>query len=336
MSASPPSPTGIPPNVHVEEIAAPQLFGGLGNWFQFGVLVVQIYVYSYNFPEDRTHIKLMVYGVFLLEILQTALDGANLYHWFASGFGNFEALTSPYAVPFDVAMIESLVSLTVQFFFIYRIMVLSKKRSWWYCVFILLCSIVSSIAAFSVGVYSRIHEKFPTGGILKVTMLTYVIGTTISDLLITSAMVFYLVKRRTREEYASSHVVVSIVKLLVETNIATTTVSFTTLLMVLLYPNKNWFFCSASMIGKVYSNTLLVSLNNRIAIRERTVFLSGETGLRSPAGFPHNTCRSGVTIRISLSLTDTREAPDTLMIHALGGLDVDEGIITEISRHNLG
>jgi len=79
-----------------------------------------------------------VYGVFLIETVQTALNGADLYYWFASGFGNFEHLTSPYAVPFDVPMIESLVSLTVQFFFMYRILVLSKKRAWWLCVFILL------------------------------------------------------------------------------------------------------------------------------------------------------------------------------------------------------
>jgi len=79
-----------------------------------------------------------VYGVFLLETLQTALTGADLYYWFASGFGNFGHLTSPYATVFDVPMIGSVVSLTVQFFFMYRIMVLSKKESWWLCLFIFL------------------------------------------------------------------------------------------------------------------------------------------------------------------------------------------------------
>jgi len=113
------------------------------------------------------------------------------------------------------------------------------------------------------------------------TFQTWSIGTTVSDLLIVSAMVFYvrfvsisgprfeliyfgfsipqLVKRRTREEYASRHAIVSIVRLLVETNIATSkhlqvpdilmhyacltrvkaAVSFATLLMVLLYPVRS-------------------------------------------------------------------------------------------------
>ena len=70
--------------------------------------------------------------------MQTALSGADLYYWFASGFGNMEHLATPYASPFDTPIMGSVVSLSVQFFFVYRIWMLSKKRSWWYCVVICL------------------------------------------------------------------------------------------------------------------------------------------------------------------------------------------------------
>jgi len=114
------------------------------------------------------------------------------------------------------------------------------------------------------------------------TLQTWAIGPTVSDSLIVSATVFYvrfvsisgprfeltclgfstsqLIKRGTRGGYASSHAVVSIVRLLVETNIATSkclqvpdifmhhacltrvkaTVSFATLLMVFLYPVRSF------------------------------------------------------------------------------------------------
>jgi hypothetical protein len=80
----------------------------------------------------------VVYIVFFVETVQTALSGADLYYWFAAGFGNIEQLTTPYASPFDVPIMGSLVSLSVQFFFVYRIWVLSEKRSWWLCVVICL------------------------------------------------------------------------------------------------------------------------------------------------------------------------------------------------------
>ncbi|KAH9064367.1 hypothetical protein EDB87DRAFT_1598574 [Lactarius vividus] len=111
----------------------PNLLGTVWNWTLYGVLVVQTYVYGYNFPDDRTPLKLLVCAVFLIESLQTALTGADLYYWFVSGFGNLERLTSPYASPFDVSLI-------VQFFFVYRIWVLSGRTSWLLCLIICLVS----------------------------------------------------------------------------------------------------------------------------------------------------------------------------------------------------
>jgi hypothetical protein len=115
-------------------------------------------VYSYNFPLDNKYFKLLgtralhiiprlpdiyfvVYSIFFLETLQTALSGADLYYWFAAGFGNVDRLFTPYASFIDVPILGSVVSQCVQFFFVYRIWVLSEKRSWWLCVIICLVTL---------------------------------------------------------------------------------------------------------------------------------------------------------------------------------------------------
>jgi hypothetical protein len=79
-----------------------------------------------------------VYAIFCLETLQTSLSGANLYYWFVSGFGDMDHLASPYLGSFNVLMLEPVVSLSVQFFFVYRIWVLSAKKQWWLCLTICL------------------------------------------------------------------------------------------------------------------------------------------------------------------------------------------------------
>ena len=84
----------------------------------------------------------VVYGVFFLETVQTALSLADLYYWFAVGFGNVFQLTMPFASFVDVPIMGSVVSLSVQFFFVYRILLLSEKQSWWLCVVI--CLVTSS------------------------------------------------------------------------------------------------------------------------------------------------------------------------------------------------
>jgi hypothetical protein len=75
----------------------------------------------------------VVYTIFLLETVQTVLTGVDLYLSFASGFGQIYHLTRPNMSAFDVPIIESMVSLTVQLFFAYRVWILSDKRSWWFC-----------------------------------------------------------------------------------------------------------------------------------------------------------------------------------------------------------
>jgi hypothetical protein len=75
-----------------------------------------------------------------VETLQTALTGVDLYHWFVSGFGNINGLVNPYMSSFDVPIIGSIVSFTVQLFFVYRIWVLSGGSSRFLCLSICLVS----------------------------------------------------------------------------------------------------------------------------------------------------------------------------------------------------
>ncbi|KAI9452256.1 hypothetical protein F5148DRAFT_515543 [Russula earlei] len=287
-------PPGIP---NVEEIAAPQLLGGLFNWGLYGVLAAQTYVYSYNFPRDKRNIKLL-----------------DLYYWFVSGFGNINHLVSPNLGFFDVPIVGTVVSLTVQFFFMYRIFVISKRKASWLCVIIILCSIVSAIAAIAGGSYTRVRGRFATGRILKMLALTSMVGNTISDICIASALVYYLTKQRSTDRDGfnySGHALESIVRLTVETNIITTTVSVISLLMIALYPEKNWFVCPASIIGKVYSNTLLVSLNNRISIRERPT--SVRASQYPVTSFP-TTATTHEETTTDLILMDMQKLPQNLQV----------------------
>ena len=79
-----------------------------------------------------------MYTVFFLETVQTALSGADLFYWFAAGYGDITHLSSPFASSYDIPVIEAIVSVIVQFFYAYRVWVLSNKRAWWFCVVICL------------------------------------------------------------------------------------------------------------------------------------------------------------------------------------------------------
>ncbi|KAJ6498066.1 hypothetical protein C8R47DRAFT_1261092 [Mycena vitilis] len=80
-------------------VAASQLIGSLLNYFLYGILAVQVYVYRLSFPNDKAAIKWMVYTIFVVETVMTALNGVDIYHWFAEGFGDIVEFAKPLISP---------------------------------------------------------------------------------------------------------------------------------------------------------------------------------------------------------------------------------------------
>ncbi|KAH8977549.1 hypothetical protein EDB86DRAFT_1115700 [Lactarius hatsudake] len=238
MSAPPPGPPPVLPNI--AEITAPLLLGSVWNWTLYGVLITQFYVYTYNFPNDDKRLKFLAYGIFLLETVQSGLALADLYYWFASGFGDIRHLASPHLSVWDGPLLGGVVSLTVQFFFVYRIWVLSSRESWWLCLLISLCSTVATSSEISGGIYSHVSKGFIRGRALKIFSLIWLIGSVLADGLIAISMLYHLEKRRTDGGgFFSNHAMSRIVRLTVETNLLTTAVTIIALVLVVVKPVRN-------------------------------------------------------------------------------------------------
>jgi hypothetical protein len=67
-----------------------------------------------------------VYGLALLDVLQTVMITADAFHWFVYGFGNMERLDEPFLNSWDVPVLDSIISLVVQAFYCWRIYFLRK------------------------------------------------------------------------------------------------------------------------------------------------------------------------------------------------------------------
>ncbi|KAN0140960.1 hypothetical protein V8E53_001404 [Lactarius tabidus] len=230
----------------------------------YGVLCVQIYVYSYNFPNDRLLTKFMVYFVFVLETTQTALSGADVHYWFIRGFGNIELLQSSHYAPIDIPIIGAVISLAVQLYFCYRIWTLSKNV--WLCSLIAVTSVVSAIGEAWGGFASILAGKY---AVSKVALYLWSIPSALADIMIATAMTMLLRRTRGNEGSFSRFVLVRVVRLTIETNTITAGVAITSFVLYVAFPDEIYYTFTAAIIGKLYSNTLLVSLNNRIYFRDQ-------------------------------------------------------------------
>ncbi|KAH9066143.1 hypothetical protein EDB87DRAFT_689181 [Lactarius vividus] len=248
-----------PPDI--KRLASPLLFGPLFNWALYGVLCIQLYVYSYNFPKDKRSVKFLAYFVFLLETAQTALNGADAYYWFVDGFGNVEHLGDSHFAPIDIPIFTAIISLVVQGYFCYRIWVLSRRSSW-ICGIIAISTVTQSVGAVWAGIKSLMVGKYAVG---KAGVYIWSISSVTADILIAVAMTLLL--RRTSGKLCN-FVLVRVIRLTIETNALTASALVTTLVLYVAFPNDVYYAYTSEIIGKLYSNTLLVSLNNRIYFRD--------------------------------------------------------------------
>ncbi|KAH9987444.1 hypothetical protein BJV74DRAFT_951641 [Russula compacta] len=266
--------TSIPPDI--ARITAPLLFGVIFNWALYGVLCVQTYVYSYNFPDDRRWMKALVYFVFLLETAQTALTGADAYYWFMAGFGNLESLRNSNFAPIDSPTIDAFISLIVQGFFCYRIWTLNN-RTLWLPLVIAVLSITQAIGAAWGGIKSATIEGYVT---VKPGFYLWLITSALVDIVIAVVMTWLLRERKNHEDQHSKHIVQRIVRLTIETNTVTAGVAVISFVLYVAYPNEIYYTCPTVIIGKLYSNTLLITFNNRIYFRDHA-----QGGSRSSSSF---------------------------------------------------
>ncbi|KAH8998278.1 hypothetical protein EDB86DRAFT_3101886 [Lactarius hatsudake] len=250
MAESSQSPTASP---EVTKIAAPLFFGCLFNWALYGVLCVQIFTIF-----QKTH----AYFTFVLETVQTALTGADIYYWFVTGFGDVERLGNSHFTPIDAPIMTAVSSLTVQGYFCYRIWMLMNRRSW-ICWIIAVNAVIQAAAEMWQSITALMVEKYVVS---KIRTYLWSIPSAIADILIAVAMTLLL--RRASSKF-SSFVLIRVIRLTVETNTLTASVAVTTLVLYVAFPNELYYIYTAFIIGKLYSNTLLVSLNNRIYFRER-------------------------------------------------------------------
>jgi hypothetical protein len=250
------------------------------NWFLYGALCVQTYIYSQYF-HDKMWMQVLVYGLVLLETAQTAMVTNDAFQWFAYGFGDMIALSKPFTSSVDAPILDGLVALIVQLFFSWRIWFLSKSKV--LSGAIGLVSVAQFVGALAGGINSiRINN------VTKMQSSTVFIGlwfggSALSDTLIAISMIILLF-RHNATAFRGSDILRRIVMLTVETNTVTATAAIVGLIMWKVFPDASLFMAPAYAIGKLYSNTLLVIFNNRIL---RQASHQGHNGSLGSSGHRH-------------------------------------------------
>ncbi|TFK32062.1 hypothetical protein BDQ12DRAFT_728985 [Crucibulum laeve] len=282
MSSSPSSRADIPALVNIPKFAGP-LARYLLNWSLFGALTIQVYVYYLAFPRDRFLSKALVYGVYVLETLQTILIGHDAFVSFAANFGDVDELTGVHFGWLTIPILSGLVSCCVQLFYADRLRRFS--RSWTLPGIVAFIAITQCVASIVVG----IHTSDDTSATELTKRVPEVIigsaiwngGAALCDVIISVSMTYYLLSRSGTGLRSTQALVVRLVRLTIETGTVTATLALATLILIIADTNNGYYFLTSSVVmGKLYSNTLMVNFNLRMQIsggRHETRFSDANT-----------------------------------------------------------
>lgn len=322
MADATPLPDVIPPIITY--LTAPQLLGIMFNWGLWGILTVQVFIYYLCF-NDKKIVQSLVYGLYILECIQTALATWDAYHWFCAGWGRIQVLNDPLASPYDSPLLDGLVGMFVQLFFCWRIRVLSKSN------FISggiaaisiaqgVAGVVTGIRAGIIGDLSRMRE------FLIPELSVWLGGAALADTLIAITMTTLLLRSRSHMK-SSDFIISRIVTLTIETNSLSASVAIITLILFIAVPDYPLFICPPYVLGKLYTNTLLVIFNNRIAMTRGTKLRTSGNGPIDLKALQHSS-RDGKlpTFNRHIEISVTQDF-DTNVLHSNNGMELEQSPI---------
>ncbi|KAJ6485524.1 hypothetical protein C8R45DRAFT_1214296 [Mycena sanguinolenta] len=262
------------------------LIGVLLSYVLFGVTTTQVYLYSGRFPNDSRGMKLLVAGVWLLELGHVICIGHTLYVLVVSDFGHPERITD---IPESLGvstLLNAVIAMCVQGFFSYRIYRLWKRLaipllSWALSFLFLGATAAVFVIGFQASVTFQLFEV--QWGWLLDSMWAVAAA---NDLIIAMALVFWLVRER-EDTYQITAVVDKVIGWTIETGLITSAAAILNLLCFVTMKNNfiwvSWYVVTArrecryirssnlqltTMI--VYSNSFLASLNARGTLRTMT------------------------------------------------------------------
>ncbi|KAF5350320.1 hypothetical protein D9758_012806 [Tetrapyrgos nigripes] len=332
MAAIPPSP----PVSHdtILEIG-PVLIGALMSYLLMGTLIVQLCseitdIYYMSFPKDRLFVKLTVYSVFVLDLVSTVAITDSVWLMIILGWGRFENLHLVDWGFTTVPLWNSLSSAIVQVFFGWRVWMLGSNHSinefekkFWTTVTVLIFAVSATQV---VGAIVSTARFVPISDLAFVSILfpstaIWLSASATADVMITVSMTVLLGRAiaQSRSDHFSritrktDALLTRFIRNTIETAAITAGAAILELILFFRLPNTGLHIAIALILSKLYTNTLLASLNSRASFCRQEGSVGSFSHIASQLDHvPHAPSGTGPSLPMSTMIKVMRPVVSTL------------------------
>ncbi|CAA7266093.1 unnamed protein product [Cyclocybe aegerita] len=289
----------------------PLLIGVCLNMILYGVSLVQSFIYYQTYKQDAAWIRYFVLYLFVLETANTGFNIGLLYEPLVLHYGDPRSfIISPLMLIAD-PIVTVMVSTPVQFFIAWRIKVIGNSLIMpIVIVFLGTCAFIGGIALTVCVSYMREWSRFTQ---FEGAVITWLAAAAAADLLITGSLSWSLNRRRTGIK-ATDDKVSRIIRLTVQTGLITAIFALADVLIFLTVKGTTLNFIWDLPLSKLYTNSLLSTLNSRAGwgnltgqSTEDTNVLFARSERRRPGNaVPHHSISGGMSGVIELEPTGTQ------------------------------
>ncbi|KAI5124896.1 hypothetical protein M0805_007324 [Coniferiporia weirii] len=265
-------------------LIGPLLIGAVVNAFVFGICVLQYIEYFASGYKDDWKLVTLLLWVLVIDIFQSGATVAIVWHYVVANFANVAALADSPWMYASLPIFSTLAAVPIQHFMAWRIMRFSKST--WLFVYISMLSLGQGALACASAI----------SGILSPSIASHVkiipiadgwLGMSVAcDTSITILLLWYLNKSRTGFKRTDS-IIYRLCRVTVEAALPVSLLCILDLVFLTTNPFNNLHFMCAMPVGRLYTNTLLTTLNAREGLRrtmESSVHNSIQLGSRIAHG----------------------------------------------------
>lgn len=232
-----------------------------------GCLFVQAYLYYESFPKDALRTKVLVMVVLILDLTHLILISQATYYYLITAWGDPEMLMITEKTFVIALTVVGLTIFVCQSFFLRRIWIFSKNVA---LVAILAagCLVDFALLVFLTASFIRLPSVSEFGATKYrgaiVSISSIGVG---ADVGIAGVLCFYLHRGKSGLRWTNS-IVDRIMQYVIATGAATSLLAIAVLISYLIRPKSFIFIAIHFSVSRMYTNSLLFTLNSRRKLRE--------------------------------------------------------------------
>jgi len=232
----------------------------------YGASCAQLWLYMSQFPDDSQPIKVIVVFVWVLDTVHQALVSHCVYTYIITHFAQVEYLDHVVWSLIAEVLVNGAIAIVVQSFYIYRIWRVSGRNTVLITpILVLTLGEFGSVLAYTVKAMP-LRDFSELKHLRSLSMTVNALAAT-TDLSIAGWLSYKLYRSRSGFQ-RSDHIIKKLIVFTVNTGALTSVCAVLSLITITIFPDTFIYICFFFSMGRLYSNSLLATLNARQMLRD--------------------------------------------------------------------